>query len=64
MGAAVDSSDEVYVTRRTRSAEITFLMTGGPDLTFNGGEDDAFIARLLDQYVGLFLSIIAWYDFH
>jgi uncharacterized repeat protein (TIGR01451 family) len=40
------SSDcEVFITGETSSTEITFPVSDGPDLTFNGGVD-AFIAKI------------------
>jgi phosphoribosylcarboxyaminoimidazole (NCAIR) mutase len=44
-GIAVDGSGNAYVTGRTWSAETTFPVIGGPDLTFNGN-DDAFVAKV------------------
>ena len=44
-GIAVDSSGNAYVAGRTTSTQATFPVTGGPDLTFNGGED-AFVAKV------------------
>jgi murein DD-endopeptidase MepM/ murein hydrolase activator NlpD len=46
MGIAVDSSGNAYVTGRTASTEATFPVTVGPDLTFNGGTFDAFVAKV------------------
>ena len=49
-GIAVDSAGNAYVTGRTLSTEATFPVTGGPDLTFNGGSSnlngDAFVAKI------------------
>ncbi len=48
-GIAVDSSGNAYVTGQTSSAEDTFPVTVGPDLTFNGpfgGGSDAFVAKV------------------
>src|SRR5439155_259369 len=44
-GIAVDSAGNAYVTGSTGSTEATFPVVGGPDLTFNGGED-AFVAKV------------------
>jgi hypothetical protein len=41
---AVDAAGNAYVTGWTDSAEATFPVAGGPDLTFNGG--DAFVAKV------------------
>ncbi len=45
-GIAVDSAGNAYVTGRTGSTEATFPVTVGPDLTFNGGFEDAFVAKV------------------
>jgi len=42
---AADSSGNAYVTGFTDSAEATFPMKVGPDLTYNGGED-AYVAKV------------------
>ena len=44
-GIVVDESGNAYITGHTRSNEITFPVTVGPDLTHNGG-NDAFVAKL------------------
>ena len=44
-GIAVDSTGAAYVTGRTQSSEATFPVVGGPDLTYNGG-NDAFVAKI------------------
>ena len=43
---AVDPSGNVYVAGNTSSFESTFPVVVGPDLTFNGGGRDGFVARL------------------
>ena len=43
---AVDGSGSAYVTGYTASDEATFPVTGGPDLTHNGGTYDAFVAKV------------------
>jgi hypothetical protein len=43
---AVDEAGNAYVTGWTESAEDTFPVTAGPDLTYNGGRWDAFIAKI------------------
>jgi len=43
---AVDGSGGVYVTGYTASTETTFPVAAGPDLTFNGGSFDAYIAKV------------------
>src|SRR5262245_38544991 len=46
LGIAVDSGGNTYVTGYTTSTEATFPVTVGPDLTFNGGGTDAFVAKV------------------
>jgi hypothetical protein len=48
IGIAVDSADNAYVTGLTSSTEASFPVTVGPDLTYNGGPTDAFIAKIVD----------------
>jgi len=43
---SVDTSGCAYVTGYTGSAETTFPVTIGPDLTYNGGEYDVFVAKI------------------
>ncbi|MBI4590231.1 MAG: SBBP repeat-containing protein, partial [Candidatus Rokubacteria bacterium] len=45
-GIAVDSAGNAYVTGTTRSTEATFPVAVGPDLTYNGGVWDAFVAKI------------------
>jgi hypothetical protein len=45
-GIAVDGVGSAYVVGYTESDESSFPVTAGPDLTFNGGGDDGFVARL------------------
>jgi hypothetical protein len=45
-GIAVDPSGAAYVAGTARSTEATFPVTGGPDLTHNGGTNDAFVAKV------------------
>jgi hypothetical protein len=47
LGIAVDGNGNAYVTGDTTSTEATFPVTVGPDLTFNGGYDDAFVAKVV-----------------
>jgi PKD repeat protein len=42
----VDGSGNAYVTGLTGSTETTFPVAGGPDRTYNGGERDAFVAKV------------------
>jgi hypothetical protein len=45
-GIAVDSAGNAYVTGYTESTEASFPVTGGPDLSYNGGASDAFVAKV------------------
>jgi hypothetical protein len=45
-GIAVDKQGNAYVTGQTFSTEASFPVTVGPDLTFNGGGADAFVAKV------------------
>ena len=45
-GIAVDSSGAAYVTGYTTSSEATFPEVVGPDLTYNGGAYDGFVAKV------------------
>ncbi len=46
LGIAVDRSGNAYVTGQTTSSADSFPDTVGPDLTFNGGTFDAFVAKV------------------
>ena len=43
---AVDGSGHAYVTGETGSTEATFPVAVGPDLSYNGGTQDAFVAKV------------------
>jgi hypothetical protein len=43
---AVDGSGNAYVAGNTSSTEASFPEVAGPDLTFNGGGFDAFVAKV------------------
>lgn len=45
-GIAVDGDGNAYVTGNTDSTQTTFPVTGGPDLTYNGGYRDAYVAKV------------------
>jgi uncharacterized repeat protein (TIGR01451 family) len=45
-GIAVDGDGNIYVVGDTQSSEATFPETVGPDLSFNGGNTDAFVAKV------------------
>ena len=45
-GIAVDAAGNAFVTGTTESTESTFPVTLGPDLTYNGGTWDAFVAKV------------------
>jgi hypothetical protein len=42
----VDSNGNAYVCGWTGSTETTFPVKTGPDLTYNDGDNDAFVARI------------------
>jgi hypothetical protein len=43
---AVDGGGNAYVTGYTGSTQASFPVTSGPDLTYNGGSQDAFVAKI------------------
>jgi uncharacterized repeat protein (TIGR01451 family) len=52
-GIAVDGSGYAYVTGWTYSSQTTFPVSVGPDLTYNGGDTDAFVAKVKIDGTGL-----------
>ncbi len=46
-GIAVGADGTVYLGGATRSHEGSFPLSGGPDLTYNGGKTDGFVASLV-----------------
>jgi hypothetical protein len=46
LGIAVDGSGNAYVSGRTASKEASFPVKVGPDLSYNGGDLDAFVAKI------------------
>jgi len=58
-GIAVDSVGSAYVTGATGSSEATFPATVGPDLTFNGGNGDVFVAKIANTPSGTSVSVLA-----
>ncbi|MCX6581461.1 MAG: SBBP repeat-containing protein [Candidatus Aminicenantes bacterium] len=52
-GIAVDASCCAYITGQTNSTETTFPVVGGPDLTYNGGTGDVFVAKVKADGTGL-----------
>jgi len=49
-GIAVDGSGNAYVTGFTGSTQATFPVKGGPDLTYNGDYEDAFVAKIFYKF--------------
>ena len=52
-GIVVDGFGNAYITGITSSIETSFPVTGGPDLTYNGGIYDAFVAKVNSAGTGL-----------
>jgi hypothetical protein len=50
---ALDTSRAAYVVGETASASATFPEKGGPDVTYNGGEADGFVAKVKPDGTGL-----------
>jgi hypothetical protein len=50
---AVNSAGNAYVAGFTGSDQTTFPVKGGPDLTYNGGSFDAFVAKVKADGTGL-----------
>ena len=52
-GIAVDISGNAYVVGQTQSSEASFPVTVGPNLTYSGAYDDAFVAKIIEIPVWL-----------
>ncbi len=52
-GIAVDGSGNAYITGYTFDNEAIFPVTVGPDITYNGGGGDAFVAKVNAAGTGL-----------
>jgi Beta-propeller repeat len=52
-GISLDSKGNAYVTGVTSSNQLTFPVKGGPDLSYNGGGEDAFVAKVRADGTGL-----------
>jgi hypothetical protein len=50
---SVDPAGNAYVTGATASDQTTFPVNVGPDLTYNGGASDAFVAKVRSDGAGL-----------
>jgi hypothetical protein len=55
-GIAVDSSGAAYIIGETGSGQNSFPVIQGPDLTYNGGGNDAYIAKVSDSGAALVYS--------
>ena len=55
-GIAVDNGGNAYVTGATNSTESSFPIAAGPDLSHNGGGNDAFVAKVRADGTGLAYS--------
>ncbi|MFZ5808833.1 MAG: SBBP repeat-containing protein [Chloroflexota bacterium] len=53
MGITVDTAGNAYITGYTASTEATFPVTVGPDISYNGGARDAFVAKVNVSGTGL-----------
>jgi hypothetical protein len=53
---AVNAAGQAFVTGLTNSTEGTFPVVSGPDLTYNGGASDAFVAQVNEQGSGLLMA--------
>ena len=45
-GIDIDADGNAYLVGRTQSSQTTFPVLVGPDLTFNAGNSDAFVAKV------------------
>jgi hypothetical protein len=52
-GIAVDAAGNAYITGDTSSLEATFPVMVGPDLTYNGDPEDAFVVKVKADGTGL-----------
>ena len=48
----VDSAGCLWVTGQTQSEPPSFPVSGGPDLTYDGGSGDAYVAQVLNDGTG------------
>ncbi|MBN1667314.1 MAG: SBBP repeat-containing protein [Anaerolineales bacterium] len=55
-GIQVDTAGNAYIVGTTYSTESSFPVVIGPDLTFNGGNYDAFVAKVNADGTGLVFS--------
>jgi hypothetical protein len=56
-GIALDGAGHAIIAGETDSAAPTFPVTGGPDLTYNGGDYDAFVAKVVKMAYGVYLPL-------
>jgi hypothetical protein len=55
-GIALDASNNSYLAGSTVSTQTTFPVMVGPDSTYNGGTEDAFITKVKSDGTGLVYS--------
>ena len=56
-GIAVDQYGNAYVAGETNSDQTTFPVSTGPGLTYNGGADDAFVAKVVSFVPSAFIHL-------
>jgi hypothetical protein len=56
-GIAVDQDGNAYVAGETNSDQTTFPLSTGPSLTYHGGVDDAFVAKVVSYVPSAFFYL-------
>jgi len=57
LAIALDSTGAAYISGETASTEASFPVSGGPDLSYNGGTADAFVAKVAEVQATADLSL-------